>query len=181
MIEPGTRFGRLIVVEKRSATARLQPRYLVECICGGTKVVRGESLLRGRTKSCGCIEHERIAASWYWHRRTARELTGRQREWLAIYLDGVRPTIRRTDPTHQSLVKRGLLREERRMTRITLDGRAVLAILLAEEADRIVDEERVRDLYGDRAVMAFRTARSMTSPKGGKNGKDEGHHHGRPV
>lgn len=53
----GRRFGRLNVIRRDdnigSATA-----WFCECDCGGTVTVRYLSLVRGETKSCGCILSE---------------------------------------------------------------------------------------------------------------------------
>lgn len=61
-IKKGTRFGRLVVLErlenkivktKKSETSI--PMYLCKCDCGKQVEVQGRYLLDGRTKSCGCL------------------------------------------------------------------------------------------------------------------------------
>jgi len=53
----GKRFGRLLVVE--SAEPRKgNSMWVVICDCGRKVVVRGSSLRRGDTKSCGCYRNE---------------------------------------------------------------------------------------------------------------------------
>jgi hypothetical protein len=50
----GQRFGRLIVLN-RAANINRNTRYLCVCDCGNTKEIYGHNLLRGTTKSCGCL------------------------------------------------------------------------------------------------------------------------------
>jgi len=57
----GQRFGRLIAIE---ATPERRDRSIVWrciCDCGGYKLVASQCLIKGRTKSCGCLEEERRA------------------------------------------------------------------------------------------------------------------------
>lgn len=55
----GKRFGRLIVIEreKDSALPSGQKRrmWLCKCDCGNEKIIGGNDLKRGNTKSCGCL------------------------------------------------------------------------------------------------------------------------------
>lgn len=59
----GRRFGRLIVRER--ADDHISPRggrshmWVCDCDCGNTKIMYGSSLLRGSTRSCGCLSVER--------------------------------------------------------------------------------------------------------------------------
>lgn len=62
-IESGTKFGKLIVIKKveplRKKDGRSQGKsYLCECECGNQKVILGQSLLKGLTKSCGCLRKQ---------------------------------------------------------------------------------------------------------------------------
>lgn len=56
----GRRFGKLLVVrqatpeERAQAAAQRGGYYFCQCDCGGTKIVRGNNLMQGYTKSCGC-------------------------------------------------------------------------------------------------------------------------------
>lgn len=49
----GKRFGRLTVLEEAGTTNGR--RWLCRCDCGEEKIVYGNSLKRGTTKSCGCL------------------------------------------------------------------------------------------------------------------------------
>jgi hypothetical protein len=70
VIEIGQVFGRLTVVGQRRERYRRQILCWCLCICGGDTVVIESSLHLGTTKSCGCLQRERQAAS---HQRRLRE------------------------------------------------------------------------------------------------------------
>ncbi len=53
-IKAGTRFGKLIVIQKQGKDSQGCIKYLCRCSCGATKTIRGYSLRRGDSKSCGC-------------------------------------------------------------------------------------------------------------------------------
>lgn len=52
----GKKFGRLLVV----SLAYTNPKAYWNCVCdcGSKKIVKGDSLVSGMTKSCGCIQKE---------------------------------------------------------------------------------------------------------------------------
>lgn len=57
----GQRFGRLIVLKEtgeRSKEGRV--KWLCQCDCGNKLNVVGKSLRNGNTKSCGCLQKERV-------------------------------------------------------------------------------------------------------------------------
>lgn len=54
----GKRYGRLIVLENRGKDKNRNYYWLCRCDCGNEKVVMGENLKRGLTKSCGCLQDE---------------------------------------------------------------------------------------------------------------------------
>lgn len=57
-------FGRLTVikrVEDYVFNGGKEPQWLCQCSCGKQTVVKGNSLRRGVTQSCGCYGHERAA------------------------------------------------------------------------------------------------------------------------
>ena len=55
----GMRFGRLTVVSKtRSESGRVA--WLCKCDCGNETRPLTNCLLKGRSKSCGCLNHEKI-------------------------------------------------------------------------------------------------------------------------
>jgi len=55
------RFGRLTVIRQASIDRFGHRKWLCQCDCGNTKVVRAQSLLSGHTKSCGCLNREEAA------------------------------------------------------------------------------------------------------------------------
>lgn len=56
-IKPGTKFGRLIVLEEVK-DQKLGKVYKCLCNCGNITYVRGTQLINGNTKSCGCLHNE---------------------------------------------------------------------------------------------------------------------------
>jgi hypothetical protein len=57
----GKKFGKLTVIEESDVrtTKKRGKRYLCQCDCGNEKIVRGDCLRDGNTKSCGCL-HRRL-------------------------------------------------------------------------------------------------------------------------
>lgn len=49
----GMKFGRLRVLYLKE-----RQRWVSRCECGKEKVIDGNSLIKGRTKSCGCLQNE---------------------------------------------------------------------------------------------------------------------------
>jgi hypothetical protein len=62
MIEPGTRFFRLVVIElaekRKTISGSVNFRYKCKCDCGAIKIIFDSMLKSGRTKSCGCLQKE---------------------------------------------------------------------------------------------------------------------------
>ena len=56
----GKRFGRLVVVEEAGKNKSKSILWACKCDCGNTKVLIGGNLRSGDTKSCGCIQKERL-------------------------------------------------------------------------------------------------------------------------
>ena len=60
-IVPGMRFERLVAikkVEKLQNDKDKHDKWLCQCDCGNTTVVRSNNLRVGLTKSCGCLLYE---------------------------------------------------------------------------------------------------------------------------
>ena len=51
----GQRFGRLVIIERTENSKSGRTQWLCECDCGNEKIILSNSLMDGRTKSCGCI------------------------------------------------------------------------------------------------------------------------------
>lgn len=56
----GQIFGKLIVLEKTNSDKWGHPKYLCRCDCKNEIIVRGNDLKNGHTKSCNCINIERL-------------------------------------------------------------------------------------------------------------------------
>lgn len=52
------KFGRWTVLKKAGYNKRGESHWLCKCDCGKEKIVKEASLLRGTSKSCGCITKE---------------------------------------------------------------------------------------------------------------------------
>lgn len=57
----GNRYGRLTVMLDCDKNKAGQYKYLVQCDCGESKVVVGNSMVVGLTQSCGCLRRECVA------------------------------------------------------------------------------------------------------------------------
>lgn len=56
----GQRFGRLVVLERAENSKNGQARWKCQCDCGNVKIIQGNHLRQGTTKSCGCLEKENL-------------------------------------------------------------------------------------------------------------------------
>ena len=54
----GQRFGRLVVLERAENDKRGNAKWLCQCDCGNKKIIMGQSLRAGKTRSCGCLLSE---------------------------------------------------------------------------------------------------------------------------
>lgn len=52
----GKKFGKLTVLSYAFSDKHRVSHYLCECECGNKKIISGQSLSKGLTKSCGCIK-----------------------------------------------------------------------------------------------------------------------------
>lgn len=58
------RFGRLHVLHEITNRPKGGALWLCQCDCGEVRAVKGTLLLRGRTRSCGCLRRERARGLW---------------------------------------------------------------------------------------------------------------------
>ncbi len=56
--EKGARYGRLLVLERAGSDKHYNAQWLCLCDCGNRKIILGQSLRRGLTRSCGCLDVE---------------------------------------------------------------------------------------------------------------------------
>lgn len=54
----GQRFGKLTVIKRVENNNRMRAKFLCRCDCGNEKIILGDSLSSGKTKSCGCLKHQ---------------------------------------------------------------------------------------------------------------------------
>ena len=57
----GVRFGRLHVIGLAHEKRYSKPAWLCRCDCGRVKLVPGDPLRMGKTRSCGCLHKELVA------------------------------------------------------------------------------------------------------------------------
>lgn len=59
----GQQFGRLTVLhlDEEKTKEKKQSYYVCQCECGNIKTIFGSSLTTGRTKSCGCLQKEKLS------------------------------------------------------------------------------------------------------------------------
>lgn len=67
----GNRYGRLTVMLDCGQAKNLQYKYLVQCDCGESKVIVGNSMVTGLVKSCGCLRREYVADKNWKHGKSA--------------------------------------------------------------------------------------------------------------
>lgn len=56
----GQKFGRLTVEKYANSDESGNARWLCKCECGNTHIVERKKLLRGNTKSCGCLNKDNL-------------------------------------------------------------------------------------------------------------------------
>jgi hypothetical protein len=52
----GQQFGRFTVVNRATSNRRGVARWCCRCACGKDRIVRGDDLRTGHTRSCGCLQ-----------------------------------------------------------------------------------------------------------------------------
>lgn len=57
-IQVGDKFNRLEVLKRLDRDSNRRYYFLCKCVCGNTKRIRGDSLTRKQTQSCGCLNSE---------------------------------------------------------------------------------------------------------------------------
>ena len=81
----GQRFGKLTVIRRVEGTQSNRARadsWLCRCDCGNESVVLGSNLVRGHTKSCGCIKLNDLTG------QHIGSLTGTRPEGKGVYASG---------------------------------------------------------------------------------------------
>lgn len=84
----GKRFGRLVALEETEQRRNGSTVWLCQCDCGNVHLASYRTLMRGNTKSCGCLRMEGHAARWLLKRfktedeaiRFVKEIYSKERE-----------------------------------------------------------------------------------------------------
>jgi len=66
----GKIFGKLLVVGYSGKNKYSQSIWLCKCECGNSKMILGNNLMKGDTKSCGCLHKESITTHGFYGTRT---------------------------------------------------------------------------------------------------------------
>ena len=78
----GQRYGRLVVISQSESIKPGRLRWLCKCDCGNECVVKGISLRRGNTKSCGCLSSENAQQRAMEHITHGQSKTRLYRIWV---------------------------------------------------------------------------------------------------
>ena len=74
----GMQYGRLTVLCRASNTDKKEVQWRCSCACGRNVTVRSNNLTSGTTKSCGCLQRERVS------NRAIINLTGNSFGFLTV-------------------------------------------------------------------------------------------------
>ena len=70
----GQRFGRLIVIERAGSDKQKRATWKCSCDCGQVSIVSSGNLLKGITRSCGCIKREALIERSTTHQKRSSRL-----------------------------------------------------------------------------------------------------------
>lgn len=85
----GNIYGRLTAVSRASAPGDSRTMWICTCSCGNSKEFRANSLVRGETKSCGCLVRE-VSAATARARNSARTIDSRMRQEFPALAEAMR-------------------------------------------------------------------------------------------
>jgi hypothetical protein len=106
-VQVGDVFERLTTIEK-THEAGINSKWRCVCVCGNEKVTLEGSLLRGETRSCGCLQKERTSAARLTHGlsmdKEYRSIKNKEyRELHKVRLYALRDKRRHEDPVSTCL------------------------------------------------------------------------------
>lgn len=104
----GQRYGRLVVIEYVGTDKNRQARWLCQCDCGNTKIIAVNSLRRGLTQSCGCLNDE--------VRRSGKNQSGK-REGKALENIRVAAASRPPNPYPEAMIRSNIGRPKSEETK----------------------------------------------------------------
>lgn len=106
-------FGLLFVVAETTKRNGKNIIWLCKCSCGNTSEVAGSSLVKGHTKSCGCLQKQKAANTFKAFNKAYRLVRGYEENELmtdeaklirqAITISGIKETIKVRD-NHQCVL-----------------------------------------------------------------------------
>lgn len=70
----GQRFGRLLVLNRHGSDNKKNITWLCQCDCGNQKIIIGTAMLRGETRSCGCLQKEAARKTLQTHGKSKTRL-----------------------------------------------------------------------------------------------------------
>ena len=70
----GQRFGRLVAIERATNSKSGKAKWLCKCDCGNETMVFSTSLVRGLSRSCGCLNREVTSDRFSTHRLSKSRL-----------------------------------------------------------------------------------------------------------
>lgn len=82
----GKTFGSWVVMFRAGSKKNGSAKWTCLCVCGATKEVPAESLVRGKSKSCGCLSQEMRVKNCTVHGHTRLDgyTSGTYRSWHAM-------------------------------------------------------------------------------------------------
>lgn len=84
----GKRIGRLLVIEQCESKNN-KAMWKCKCDCGNEKIVSGQSLRRGETKSCGCLHSEAMVKANHIHGMSKTKM---HKTWRGLFQRCENPT-----------------------------------------------------------------------------------------
>lgn len=100
-----SRFGRLVVIKRVDNNKYGHLCWLCQCDCGQSSVIDGNSLKRGYTKSCGCIQKEKLINRSTKHGHRAKTTTSRI---YAIWQAMIQRCTNPNTPSYKNYGSRGI-------------------------------------------------------------------------
>jgi len=85
-IEPGTRFGRLVVLDLFGRDEGRKALWLCECNCGNVVAIQGKRLRNGASASCGCARLEANRRPKTHGATCGGHRTPEWRAWIAMFI-----------------------------------------------------------------------------------------------
>jgi hypothetical protein len=134
----GQRFGKLTVLRKSDEVSRSGTLWVCSCDCGGTSIVIGQNLRKGRTKSCGCNRTPADLAGQTFGNLTVIEpvvVKGGHRKWLCRCICGSLTEVATSSLLKGTTKSCGCLRHQPSPRIANLAGKRFGRLLVLERAE----------------------------------------------